>query len=108
MTFYALLAAVSRDRGPRLLYGLFADAGTINEHSHSCQACCPAARSTSSASRSSASPPRAAARSGFAFFSGLLLSLWSANAGMKAIFDALNIVYEEEEKRSFIRLNSAR
>jgi membrane protein len=36
---------------------------------------------------------------------GLALTLWSANAGMKAVIDALNIVYAEEEKRGFIRLN---
>ena len=42
---------------------------------------------------------------GFSFIIGLVLSLWSANAGMKAVFDALNIVYDEEEKRSFIKLN---
>ena len=31
-----------------------------------------------------------------------MLSLWSANAGMKAIIDALNIAYDEEEKRAFV------
>ncbi len=36
---------------------------------------------------------------------GILISLWSANGGMKAIFDALNIAYEEDEKRSFVMLN---
>ena len=41
----------------------------------------------------------------FAFVARPRLALWSANAGMKAIFDALNIVYDEDEKRSFIRLN---
>jgi len=41
----------------------------------------------------------------FAFVFGVGLALWSANAGMKAIFDALNIVYDEDEKRSFIKLN---
>ena len=41
----------------------------------------------------------------FAFLIGLGLAMWSANAGMKAIFDALNVVYDEEEKRSFIKLN---
>jgi membrane protein len=40
-----------------------------------------------------------------AYFLGLVIALWSANAGVKAIFDALNVVYEEEEKRSFLRLN---
>jgi membrane protein len=41
-----------------------------------------------------------------AFFLGLALALWSANAGMKAIIDALNIVYGVKERRSFIRLNA--
>ena len=41
----------------------------------------------------------------FAFIVGLGIALWSANAGMKAIFDALNIVYDEDEKRGFIKLN---
>jgi membrane protein len=40
---------------------------------------------------------------GFAI--GLLFALWSANAGMKTLMDALNIVNEEKEKRSFVRLN---
>ena len=35
----------------------------------------------------------------------LAIAIWSANSGTKAIFDALNIVYEENEKRGFIRLN---
>jgi membrane protein len=35
----------------------------------------------------------------------LVVAVWSANSGTKSIFDALNIVYEESEKRSFIRLN---
>ena len=33
------------------------------------------------------------------------MALWSANAGMKAIIDALNVVYDEKEKRSFVKLN---
>jgi membrane protein len=40
-----------------------------------------------------------------AFVFGVLLSLWSANAGMKALFKGLNIAYEEAEKRNFLRLN---
>ena len=42
---------------------------------------------------------------GFAFVIGFLVSLWSANAGIKSIFDALNLVYDEPEKRGLIRLN---
>jgi membrane protein len=42
---------------------------------------------------------------GFAFFGSLAISLWTANAGMKALFEAMNVVYEEDEKRSFLSLN---
>jgi membrane protein len=42
---------------------------------------------------------------GVAFVIGFLISLWSANAGIKSIFDALNLVYDEPEKRGLIRLN---
>jgi membrane protein len=45
------------------------------------------------------------AKLGFGFILGLGVALWSANAGMKAIIDALNVVYEEKEKRGFIKLN---
>jgi membrane protein len=43
---------------------------------------------------------------GLAFAVTLALSLWSASAGTKAIMDGLNIVYDEEEKRGFVRYNA--
>jgi len=42
---------------------------------------------------------------GATFLFGLAFALWSANAGVKAVIDALNVVYEEREKRSFVRLS---
>lgn len=36
---------------------------------------------------------------------GILLSLWSAMGGVKAMMDALNVIYEQRECRSFIVLN---
>jgi membrane protein len=38
---------------------------------------------------------------------GILIALWSANSGTKAVIDALNGAYEEKETRSFLRLNLA-
>lgn len=35
----------------------------------------------------------------------ILLSLWSANAGTKSLFEGINIAYDEEEDRSFLKLN---
>jgi membrane protein len=43
---------------------------------------------------------------GVTFIVGLAVSLWSANAAMKSIFDTLNIVYAEREKRGLVLLNA--
>jgi membrane protein len=42
---------------------------------------------------------------GLALIFSLTLALWSASAGVKAMFEALNIAYGEEEKRSFLHFN---
>ena len=36
---------------------------------------------------------------------GMLVSLWSAMSGVKAMIDALNVIYEQQEGRGFIKLN---
>jgi membrane protein len=38
-----------------------------------------------------------------AFLFSLVLAIWSANAGMNALFDGMNIAYGEAEKRGFFR-----
>jgi membrane protein len=43
---------------------------------------------------------------GFAAIFGLLLALWSASRGMSGMITALDIAYEEEEHRSFLRFNA--
>lgn len=41
----------------------------------------------------------------FAALGGLLLTIYSASKGVKAVIEGLNIIYDEEEKRGFIKLN---
>ena len=36
---------------------------------------------------------------------GTFFAFWGANKGVKAIFDAINVAYDEKEKRSFLHLN---
>ncbi len=33
----------------------------------------------------------------------VLIAFWSANSGVSALFDALNVIYREREKRSLVR-----
>jgi len=106
VTFYALLAIFPGIAAFVSLYGLVADATSINQHLALMTGFLPggAIEIISEQVKSLTSKPGGAL--GLAFFLGLAVSLWSANAGMKAIFDALNIVYDEDEKRGFIKLNA--
>jgi len=65
----------------------------------------PAGRSRSSAINSRASLRAEKQTLGATFLFTLGLSVWSANAGMKALFDALNIVYDAQERRGLVKLN---
>ena len=40
------------------------------------------------------------------FVVSLSIALWSANSGMKALIEALNVVYDRKEERSFLQLNA--
>jgi membrane protein len=42
---------------------------------------------------------------GLAAVIGILLALYSASKGIKALIEGLNIIYDEQEKRGFIKLN---
>ena len=39
------------------------------------------------------------------FVTSLLFALWSANNGIKTLFEAMNVAYGEQEERSFLKLN---
>lgn len=41
---------------------------------------------------------------GFATIIGIGMAIWSANSGVASLFDALNVIYGEKEKRSFLQL----
>ncbi|HWB47223.1 MAG TPA: YihY/virulence factor BrkB family protein [Hyphomicrobiaceae bacterium] len=104
VTFYALLALFPATAATLSLYGLFADASAINKHLRLISGFLPegALEVIGDQVRRITSQPQGAL--GAAFFGSLALSLWGANAGTKAIFDALNIAYKEQEKRGFIGL----
>ncbi|MCJ2013245.1 YihY/virulence factor BrkB family protein [Methylobacterium sp. J-076] len=105
VTFYTLLSLFPGIAALVTLYGLFADASVINDHLAQLHAVLPtgAVEIVGDQVKRIASKPSGTL--GLTFFTSLLISIWSANAAMKAMFDALNVVYEEEEKRNFFMLN---
>jgi membrane protein len=106
VTFYALLALFPAIAALVSIYGLFADPATLQQHLDSVSGLLPggAVDVIRDQLNRLAAEPRSAL--GVSFFVGLIISLWSANGGIKALFDALNVVHEERERRSFIQLNA--
>jgi membrane protein len=106
VTFYALLAIFPGVAALVALYGLFADPSTISQHLADLSSVLPSGAIDVIGDQLKRLTEQGNARLGFAFLLGLAISVWSANAGVKALFDALNIVYGEREKRSFLTLNA--
>jgi membrane protein len=104
VTFYGLLALFPAMAAIVSLYGLFADAGTVNEHLRLISGFLPEGALDVMGDQVKRIAAQSQGTLSIAFFGTLALSLWGANAGTKAIFDALNIIYKEQEKRGFIWL----
>jgi membrane protein len=106
ITFYALLSLFPGLTALVSLYGLFADRATMREHLGDIAGFLPEGGMTiinDQLERLVSSPQQAL---GIGAIIGLLAALWSANQGTKAMLDALNVVYNEKEKRSFLKLTA--
>ncbi len=105
VTFYALLALFPAITALVSLYGLVADPGTIVEHLAAIERFLPAGAADILRDQITRIAQGGETKLSLAFGISVALALWSANAGVKAIFDALNVAYGETEKRGFIKLN---
>ena len=105
VVFYGLLAIFPAITALVSLYGLFAKASTISEHLSLASGVLPAGGMEIIQEQINRITAKGDAKLSFAFAASLGLALWSANAGMKAVIDALNVTYGEKEKRGFIKLN---
>ena len=104
VTFYVLLAIFPATAALVAGYGLFADVAEINRHLASLHGLLPAGAVDIVGDQVKRIAETRDGTLGLTALTGIVLSLWSANGGMKSVFDALNIVYEEREKRGFLRL----
>jgi membrane protein len=105
VAFYALVALFPALAAGVSFYALFADAGTIGKHLSLAVGLVPADVLDMLRDEITRIGAKSDGKLTFGFLLGIGIALWSANAGMKAIFDALNIIYDEQEKRGLVRLN---
>jgi membrane protein len=106
VTFFVLLSIFPGIAALVAIYGLFADPSSIGPHLNDLSGILPGGATEVIGDQLTRLTSQPRSQLGFALVFGVAVSLWSANAGMKALFDALNVVYGEKEQRSFVRLNA--
>ncbi len=105
VVFYSLVALFPTIAAGVSFYALFADAGTIGKHLSLAAGIVPAEVLDMLRDEITRIGAKSDGKLTFGFLLGIGIALWSANAGMKAVFDALNIIYDEQEERGLVRLN---
>jgi membrane protein len=105
VVFYSLLALFPAIAASVSSYALVSDAATIAKHLSLAADIVPSGTLDLLGQEITRIAAKSDGKLTLGFVFGLGIALWSANAGMKAIFDALNIIYDEDEKRGLVRLN---
>ena len=105
VAFYALLALFPAIAALISIWGLAADPAQIEQQIGSVAGMLPQEAASILRDQAHKVASNAGGALSFGLIFGLLLTLYSASAGMKALIEGLNIAYDEEEKRSFLRYN---
>lgn len=105
VTFYGLLSLFPAITVLVSVYGLIADPESISQHLQMLGSVLPEGAMSIIGEQAIRIARSDQAQLSLAALIGVLVALWSANAAMKAMMDALNIAYDTEEDRGFFRLN---
>jgi membrane protein len=105
VVFFGLLAVFPAVTALVSSYGLFADPSTISDNLQTLAMMLPAGTFEIVKDQVARVVSKGNTALGATFLFGLVLAIWSANAGVKSIFDALNVAHETREQRGFFRLN---
>jgi membrane protein len=102
ITFYVLLSLFPALAALISIYGLFADPNTVSRQLDTLKGLVPGGGLQLIGEQAHALASKGGGALGFGVLIGLATSLWSSNQAMKSLFDALNVVYDEHEKRGYI------
>lgn len=105
VTYFLLLSLFPALGALVALYGFVADPTTIMGHIGFLASVFPPGSFDLILNQLTALTQQKTSTLSFAFATGLVIALWSANSGMKALFDAMNVAYQEDERRGLVRLN---
>jgi membrane protein len=106
VAFYALMAIFPALIALISLYGWFADPMQVEQQTAFLAGVLPQNVQSLLSTQMKDIARHAESTLGIGALAGFLVTLWSASKGIKTLFTALNIAYDEEEKRGFISLNA--
>ncbi len=103
VTFYAILALFPGIGAIVSVYGLFADPSAIAGHLDTFSGFAPGGAVDVLRDQLTRLAHQNGAALGLGFAVSLVIALWSSNAGISGLFDALNMVYEEKDPRGLLK-----
>ena len=106
VTFYVLLALVPALTALVSIYGLFADPAALDRHMALLEGLIPSSGLDIVREQLRRLAEQGQTKLGLTSLVAFAISLWSANSGVKSMFEAMNVAYDEDEKRSYIRLTA--
>ncbi|MCB1787932.1 MAG: YihY/virulence factor BrkB family protein [Chromatiaceae bacterium] len=105
VAFYALLAVFPAIVALLALYGLFFDAAQASSQFSYFQGVLPEDAFRLIADQLTEVAAGSEGRQGLGVVGATLLSVWSATKGSRSLIVALNVAYDEHERRNIVRLN---
>ena len=105
VAFYGFLALVPVIAATVLIYGLAASPATVAKNVASLTSIMPPDAAKLVGEQLSSAVHTSGGKKGLGLVVALALALFSARSGATAVVTALNVAYDEEEKRGFIKLN---
>ncbi len=103
VTYYAILALFPGIGAIVAIYGLFADPSSIAAHLDTLSGVAPAGAVGVLREQLMRLAHQNRAALGLSFAISMVIALWSTNAGISALFEALTAVSEEKERRSLLK-----
>jgi membrane protein len=98
VTFYALLAVFPLIATLVSIYGFFSDSRTIADQVTAMSGILPGGAVDVIRDELNRLTSQPKGKLGVSFFIALVVSLWSANGGIKALFDALNVITKRKKR----------
>jgi membrane protein len=104
-SFYLLLALVPTLNAFVSIYGLFNDTKSVLDHVDLLAGVIPTGALEVVRDQLTRLAGQSSGGLGLSLLFSVAVALWGSSAGVKAMFEAMNIAYQEQERRSFIALN---